>query len=77
MEEVLEECSEKIGENDPDEEAFLRGIWRRATIGVRPGDAQGLGGREDGQASNLERVYVVTYAELLGARRSTGPRPAW
>jgi hypothetical protein len=33
MEEVLEECSEKIGENDPDEEDFLRGIWRRATIG--------------------------------------------
>ena len=27
MEEFVEGCLERIGEDDPDEEAFLRGIW--------------------------------------------------
>jgi hypothetical protein len=45
--------------------------------GVRPGGAKGRGGREGGQVVNVEEVYAVTYAEPLGGRRSTGPRPVW
>ena len=38
---------ERIGEDDPNEEEFLRGVWERRP-GVRPGGAQGRRGGEGG-----------------------------
>ena len=47
-ERYVEGCPERIGEDDPDEEGFLRCICEvRRRPGVRPGGAKGRDGGEE------------------------------